>query len=194
MKTIIAAALALLVALPVVAQDFRKGFAAAKRGDYATALKEWRPLAEQGSTAAQYNLGQMYRQGEGVSKNYKEAAKWFRKAAEQGRARAQSTLGVMYARGLGVPQDYAKAVTWYRKAAEQEHASAQHKLGIQYHKGLGVRQSYTQAHMWYSLAAEQGHKKAKRDRNNVVSLMTRAKIAEAQKLAQEWRAKHRKKK
>ena len=41
-------ALALLVALPATAQDFQKGLAAAQRGDYATALKEWRPLLSRG--------------------------------------------------------------------------------------------------------------------------------------------------
>ena len=101
----IALVLALLVALPASAQDFQKGLAAAKRGDYATALKEWRPLAEQGRAAAQYNLGQMYRRGEGVSQSYTEAVKWYRKAAVQGLALAQTNLGQMYRQGQGVSKD-----------------------------------------------------------------------------------------
>ena len=68
---------------------------AAKRGDYATALREWKPLAEQGNADAQFNLGLMYRNGEGVQQDHEESAKWFRRAAEQGHAGAQSRLGFM---------------------------------------------------------------------------------------------------
>jgi len=74
---------ALLLALPAAGQDRSKGAAAYLRGDYAAALKEWRPLAEQGYSDAQFNLGVMYAKGEGVRKDYPEAAKWFRRAAEQ---------------------------------------------------------------------------------------------------------------
>ncbi len=98
---------------------FDEGWAAYQRGDYATALREWRPLAEQGNAKAQRNLGRMYRTGRGVSQDYAEAVKWYRKAAEQGFAFAQNSLGSMYERGQGVPQDYAQAVRWYRKAAAQ---------------------------------------------------------------------------
>jgi len=94
----------------VWAQDFVKGSVAYISGDFATALKEWKPLAEQGDAAAQYNLGQMYRFGKGVIQDYAEAVKWYRKAAEQGYALAQNNLGYMYANGEGVTQDYATAV------------------------------------------------------------------------------------
>ena len=97
----------------VCAQDFEKGMKASQAGDYATALKEWRYLAEQGDAAAQYALGWMYRQGRGVVQNEKEAVTWFRKAAEQGDASAQHNLGWMYENGRGVVQDYKEAVTWY---------------------------------------------------------------------------------
>ena len=43
--------------------DFEKGLDAYDSGDYATALREWKPLAEQGIVSAQFNLGQMYRKG-----------------------------------------------------------------------------------------------------------------------------------
>src|SRR3989337_2079662 len=70
------------------------GVAAYKKGDFATAIKKFRKLAEQGGAEAQNNLGAMYHEGEGVPQDYKEAVKWFRKAAEQGNAPAQSNLGV----------------------------------------------------------------------------------------------------
>ena len=66
------------------AQDFDKGLKAAQAGDFQTALQEWRPLAEQGYASAQYNLGQMYRNGQGVPQDDAEAVKWYRLAAEQG--------------------------------------------------------------------------------------------------------------
>ncbi|HJL65723.1 MAG TPA: tetratricopeptide repeat protein, partial [Arenicellales bacterium] len=76
--------------------DFNKGVAAYESGDFATALGEFRPLAEQGDADAQYNLGVMYEKGRGVPQDDKIALKWFTLAAEQGFARAQHNLGVMY--------------------------------------------------------------------------------------------------
>ena len=94
----------------VLSADFQKGLDAYEKGDYATALREWQPLAEQGDATAQYNLGLMYFAGKGVLQDYKEAVKWYRLAAEQGDADAQSNLGVMYVTGEGVPQAYDEAV------------------------------------------------------------------------------------
>ncbi len=97
----------------------QEGTVAYLRGNYKTALKEFRILAEQGNAEAQFNLGIMYVEGKGVSKDNTEAVKWYRKAAEQGDAQAQNNLGLMYSEGEGVPEDYMEAVKWYRKAAEQ---------------------------------------------------------------------------
>ena len=102
---------------PVAAQDFQKGLAAAQAGDFATALKEWKPLAEAGDADAQYNLGVMYDNGEGVPQDYAEAVKWYRLAAEQGYAKAQTNLGFMYEKGQGVLQDNATAHMWYNVGA-----------------------------------------------------------------------------
>ncbi len=103
--------------------DFLAGLEAHDRGDYATALKEWRPLAEQGHAEAQYNLGLMYDQGQGVPKDYQAAMKWYRLAADPGQAEAQSNLGVMYSKGQGVPQDYVQAHMWVSLAAAQSKES-----------------------------------------------------------------------
>ena len=59
---------------------------AAKSGDFATALREWKPLAEQGIADAQFKLGLMYSLGRSVPQDYKTAVKWYRLAAEQGHA------------------------------------------------------------------------------------------------------------
>jgi TPR repeat protein len=61
----------------------------------------------------------MYRNGQGVPRDYKNAVKWFRLSAEQWYAMAQYNLGLMYQQGWGVPQDDKTAVKWFRLAAEQ---------------------------------------------------------------------------
>ncbi len=170
------------------------GVAAYKWGAYGIALREWRPLAEQGNAKAQYNLGLMYRKGQGVAQDDAEAVGWWRKAAEQGDARAQSNLGVMYAKGQGVPQDDAKAVGWYRKAAEQGHAKAKYNLGWMYRKGRGVPQDYLRAYEWYDLAASkfspgEDRDQAVENRDIIARKMTPAQISEAEKLAREWKPK-----
>ncbi len=93
--------------------------AAAKRGNYATAIREFFPLAEQGNAKAQSNLGLMYDNGEGTPQDYAKAVKWYSKAAKQGNANAQFFLGFMYDAGRGVPQDYAHAHLWYNLAASR---------------------------------------------------------------------------
>ncbi len=99
------------LAAPVWA-DFEDGKAAYQRGDYTTALREWRPLAEQGGAQAQLGLGVIYYNGKGVPKDNAEAKKWFRKAAEQDFAAAQYRLGQVYYN----ERDFAEAANWFRKA------------------------------------------------------------------------------
>ena len=60
--------------------DFQKGLDAAIKGDYATALEEWMPLAKQGDSESQYNLGVMYENGQGVSQDDLEAVKFYQSA------------------------------------------------------------------------------------------------------------------
>ncbi len=120
----VALAVALLIGLATSSQaDYQDGLAAYVRGDYATALQEFKPLAEQGHASAQFNLGNMYLFGEGV------------------------------------PQDYV------------------------------------QAHMWYTLAASRhppgkGRDLTVKNRDILAAKMTPAQIAEAQRLAREWKEKH----
>jgi hypothetical protein len=110
--------------------SFEDGQAAENKGDYATALRLWRPLAEQGHATAQNSLGVLYAGGQGVPKDAAAAVKWFRLAAEQGYAGGQNNLGMMYANGQGVPQDSAEADKWFRLAAEQGLAEAQYNLKV----------------------------------------------------------------
>ena len=68
----------------LVAQDFAKGWAAYETADYATALKEWKPLAEAGHTDAQYNLGELYATGKGVAQDRPLGLYWISLAALRG--------------------------------------------------------------------------------------------------------------
>ena len=92
--------------------DFAAGAAAYDKGDYATALKEWEPLAQAGGSAAQFNLGLLYYDGKGVPQDFSEAAKWFERSADRGYVKAQHNLGAMYAVGKGVKQNYILAYKW----------------------------------------------------------------------------------
>ena len=101
-----------------MAQDYEKGVAAANAGDYAKALKEWRPLAEAGDRKAQYSLGVIYNNGDGIPQDYGQSAKWWKLAAEQGSAAAQNILGLSYILGEGgVGKDLVLAHMWLNIAA-----------------------------------------------------------------------------
>jgi TPR repeat protein len=80
-------------------------------------LQSWHARAAQGNAEAQFYLGVMYRQGNGVPQDYVQARQWWEKAAAQGDARAQGDLGFMYYLGDSVPQDNVRAYMWYSLAA-----------------------------------------------------------------------------
>jgi TPR repeat protein len=181
--------LVLLVSPVSWGADFQKGLSAAQNGDFATALREWMPLAEQGNASAQYNLALMYGNGRGVPQDDQAAVKWYRLAAEQGDSDAQYNLALKYGKGEGVPQDYKAAVKWYRLAAEQGIAIAQSNLGLMYANGEGVLQDNIYAHMWSNIAASLGNDQASKNREIIAKRMTPTDISAAQKLARECVAK-----
>jgi TPR repeat protein len=138
--------------------NFSKGLSAYQQHDYATAVVWIQKAAEQGLAKAQYQLGHLYSEGRGVTKNKQEAFKWIQKAAEQGHTKAQYNLGLMYASGYGVTQNIQEAVKWYQKAAEKGNPEAQYFLGRMYYIGKGVTQNNQEAVKWYEKAAGQsGH-------------------------------------
>ena len=114
--------------------------------------------------------------------------------ANQGDAVAQNNLGVMYRDGQGVALDYAQALIWFRKAADQGDAVAQNNLGGIYYEGQGVLQDFVRAHMWFNLAASRAEdaetrEQATKNREILAAKMTPAQIAEAQRMAREWKPK-----
>lgn len=134
--------------------------AAYERGDYATALQLFLPLANGGDAGGQLGLATMYDEGNGVPQNYAEAAKWYRKAADQGYPAAQVNLGLMYGMGQGVLQDYVEAHKWLNLAASRAPASE-----------------------------ADTRNRASSGRDLIASQMTTQQMAEAQKLAREWKPK-----
>ena len=168
--------------------DYAKGFDAYSEGDYATALSEWQPLAEQGDRDGQFGLGLLYANGWGVDLNDDEALKWYRLAVEQGHAEAAYNLAVMCANGWGVPQSDDEAFKWYSIAAEGGFTAAQISLGKMYAIGYGAPQDNVQAHKWYNIAAMLDDYNAEFERDELARMMSPEDITEAEELAAKWLA------
>ena len=159
-KTLFASGvLALALIGTAIAGPFEDGQAAYRRDDYAEAVRLWGQLADEGNARAQFSLGRMYYIGQGVQRDNAQADAWFRKAADQGFAYAQFDLGVAYEDG-----------------------------------GLGVPQDYALALMWFNLASSPAtnadlRQMAVQNRDQVAAKMTPDQIAEAQRMASEWKPK-----
>jgi TPR repeat protein len=136
--------------------DYADGMRVHEQKDYAKAAILFRKAADAGHAGAQFELGLMHDEGEGMPQDYKQAMAWYEKAAAQGNAPAQYNLGVLYNLGHGVAEDPKQAVPWYEKAATQGFAPAQAAMGFFYDEGRGVEQDPGKALAWYEKAAEQG--------------------------------------
>lgn len=159
--------------------------------DYQEAIRLYQALADQGEADAQTKLGLMYANGQGVAQDFQEAIRWYRLAAAKGDAAASFLLAGTYDYGQGVTQDYQEAVRWYQLAAEQGNSLALGRLGLMYCEGQGVPQDYTKAYMWFDLAKKTGEKLGADLRGTLAERLSPEQIAEAQKLAQEWKAKNK---
>ncbi len=106
---------------------------------------------------------------------------------------AQWRLGMRYEKGKGAPKDNDEAIRLYREAAEQGHAFAQVSLGNMYAEGRGGPQGEMAAHMWFNIAASAPDTisalAGRWRRDEIANRMTPAQIAEAQRLAREWKPK-----
>lgn len=111
-------------------QSLSEAFEAANRGDYATALENWRPLAEQGDADAQFNMGVSYQNGLGVAQDDSEAVFWYRQAAEQGDKYAQYNLGLRYYNGQGVTHNPVMAYMLNILSADQGHELARNNRDV----------------------------------------------------------------
>lgn len=153
--------------------------------DYATALKEVKPLAEQGNPDAQLLLGKMYLKGQGVPKDPEQANKWFSQAGMQGNAESQLFLGAWY---LLPHRDIAEGLKWMRLSAEQGNQDAQLLLGKAYLQGELPREP-VQADMWLRLAAKDNLEFYKNELRVAEGQMTPEQIAQGKALAETWKPK-----
>jgi uncharacterized protein len=186
---------------------YHKGVGVPK--DNAEAVKWCRKAAEQGNARGQYWLGFIYFFGwyDDIERNmtqeqedYAEAVKWYRKAADQGYSIAQLCLGLSITSGIWarirVQEDYAEAIKWYSLSAEQGEPKAHYQLGLLYEEGKGVQKDCVRAYMWFllsekSLFAESAEKvSAQAKLDDIKEYISQEQIAEAQRLAQEWKERH----
>lgn len=134
--------------------DYETGVAAYDKGDYKTAFRELKKLAQKGSTRAQYYLGVMYMDGKGVKQDNAEAIKWFKLAAEQSHAASQNNLGVIY---YIHEKNELEAIKWFRMAAQNGSPEAQVVLGTKYLNGEGIQKNCKEAEKWIMAAAQSGN-------------------------------------
>ena len=173
-----------------LAADLARGLAAVDRQDWAAALAEFRPLAEQGDPAAEANLGNLYMKGYGVEQDYNAAFRWYLRAAEQGNSVAQGKLGLLHYYGLGVREDHEAAAHWFLDAAKNGDVDAASVLASLYAAGDGVARDRAEAFLWYGIAAERGHPTAAEHRDQLADEMSPGEIADGLDRLSTWRGRN----
>jgi cell division septation protein DedD len=178
-KYLVAFAMAALLSAPLSAQSVKAGIDAWQRADYPGAVAIWRPLAEKGDADAQFNLGQAYRLGRGVTINLAVAKTWFERAAQNGHLDAETTLGLL----LFQNSEQAEGLKWLKKAAEQNEPRALLVYGTALYNGDGVTQDRVLGYAFVSRAAAQGLVPAKQTLSELDQLMPAADRKKAMALA-----------
>jgi hypothetical protein len=146
--------------------------------------------ANAGDAASQILVGDSYKTGKVVEKDYTQAAAWYRKAGDQGRTEALIRLAVLYRDGAeGFPRDMEQSAAWYRKAAELGDVDAQATLGVLYSMGQGVPHSDADAYYWFYLAAKAkgpNQEKYAQSRQMMGARITAEELEDAEKRANLW--------
>ena len=144
--------------LRLKAEAYRSYYGKGQPIDYARAYRLYLAAAERGDVEAQFIIGGMLYQGQGVEQDKRGGFKWLLQAAEQGKVSPESLniIGGMYLRGEIVPLNYLEAKKWLTKAAEQGNLSAQNDLAYLLFNGLGGERDYEKALVLYEKAALQG--------------------------------------
>ena len=173
------AALAIAAACSTARAGYDEGVEAMKEGLLATAREEFLPLAVQGHTNSQYQLGQVFY----MEQNFENAARWFNDAIESGgHATAQYRLGQMQYFGHGVKRNPNQAAALFLKAAEAGEPGAQYDMGVMYMTGEGVEKNLIQAYLWFGQAAEKGYPSAKKRRDHAAARLTPHALAAAKRV------------
>lgn len=141
----------LLAPLPAYA-DTKSGVDAWERGEYAVAVKEWRPLAIAGDPDAQFNLGQAYKLGRGVPVDLGEAENWYRRAANQGHLQAEDNLGLV----MFTANKREAAMPFITRAAARGEPRAQYVLGTAHFNGDLATRDWPRAYALVKRASDAG--------------------------------------
>ena len=181
-----AAAAAALIAAPASADDDRvkAGVDAWARGDYTGAVQLWRGPADAGDSDAEFNLGQAYKLGRGVSADLNQAEKWYRLAAQQNHPQAQDNYGL----ALFQNGKHAEAVPWLQRSAERGEPRAQFVLGTMFFNGDGVGKDWIRAYAWMLRAAASGLPQATQTQQQMDRYIPLADRQEGQALARLYEA------
>ena len=183
-RVVLVALAPLVVSVVLVRADLKDGKRAYEEGDYVTALKELRPLAEQGNADAQALLGLMYQLGRGIPSDIVQAEKWYKAAAAKGNAQAECQLGSMY-----LKNDTAEGVKLLKLAAQQGFGDAYLMLGLAYMNmnTKDLPRDPVQADMWMRLASDYGDPLAPSQRKALERLMTPEQLNKAAEMAAAWK-------
>ena len=138
--------------------------------------------AQEGNAVAQTNLANMYYGGHGVARDYTQTVYWLRKSADAGFPDAENNLAYFYYYGIGLQQDYTEAARLIHLAVQQNLPAAETSLGYMYEQGKGVRLDYVAAYSWYSRAVAGGDHTGEEHRKQLVRVMTRKQLDEANAL------------
>jgi TPR repeat protein len=186
-RSVFLSALFLSLGINSAVAGFDEGIAAYQANNMPLAYREFRAAAEEGHSDSQFNVGLMFEQGIGVSKDEKEAIVWYRKAAMQGNVHAQYNLAVLYENGRGTEVDFVQANEWYRKAAAHGDPLAIGNLGMLYLRGQGVKVNTIAGLALLLVSATMDSSPENHARQNIASTrgLTTAMIAAAQTLSEE---------
>jgi len=138
-------------AQPAQADDVKRGVEAWESGDYAAAVKLWRPMAIAGNADAQFNLAQAYRFGRSVPLDMKVAEDWYRKAAAQGHLQAEDNLALIMFQNAR-----QNAMPLIQRSADRGDPRAQYVLATAMFNGDFVPKDWVTAYALMTRASSTG--------------------------------------
>lgn len=132
--------------------DLTSGITAFEGKHFSTASRLLSPLADQGSSEAQFRMAIMAQNGLGMVQNKKLALRNMQAAAEQGHPLAMHGLGFMYLEGECADKNPENAAKWFNKASEAGMQGSMTTLAIMYRDGNGVEKNQQEADRLFKLA------------------------------------------
>lgn len=174
---------AFLGAAPGFSQTLEGAIDKYNQRNYSGALADWGKLAEMGNHDAWFNLGQMYRLGQGISFDFPKAIENYTLAAVAGHTAAQRELGNLYFFTIGTDAAREQAIPWWKKAAANGDPKAQYILGILFFNGDVVEKDQVLGFAWTLLAMDGGVPEALQSNTAMRGQLTEAQLAEAVKMA-----------